>query len=93
MLHLRDTSGASYCEFKGYAAYYDVLGIPKAAWTYPHPKTPYEELKDHISFYPGLLECYLDEELVRPQPGGYYGGWITSNIIGPFKGGPGTSGW
>jgi len=88
----------SWCEFKGRARYYDVrVGdcvIPGAAWSYPDPVPGFEAIKNHVAFYPAAMEaCYVDGERVRAQDGDFYGGWITSEIVGPFKGGPGTSGW
>ena len=90
--------GSSFCEWKGTARYYSVVvknqRADKVAWYYPDPKPTYEGLKDHVAFYPGPMEaCYVDGERVRPQPGGFYGGWITGDIVGPFKGEPGTQGW
>ena len=88
---------STYCEWKGEASYFDVVVgdalAPKAAWTYRDPKAAYRELKDFISFYPGRVECHLGGERVRPQPGAFYGGWITDDIVGPFKGEPGSRGW
>lgn len=86
------------CEFKGRAVYFDVHGgdavVAAAAWAYPDPVPAYAALKDHVSFYPGRMdECLLGDEVVRPQEGGFYGGWITADIAGPFKGGAGTMGW
>jgi uncharacterized protein (DUF427 family) len=89
----------SFCEWKGAATYLDVIGgdghrVERAAWTYPDPTPAFETLRDAVAFYPGLMdECTLDGELVEAQPGGFYGGWITSDLVGPFKGGPGTRGW
>lgn len=89
--------GETFCEWKGPAAYFDVHAggriIPRAAWTYPRPSPGFERLRDHFAFYPGLVECRLAGELVRPQPGGFYGGWITDEITGPIKGEPGSLGW
>ena len=90
--------GASWCEWKGQAAYFDlVVGdqvLTGIAWTYPTPTKGFENLLDHIALYPGRVdECTVDGEVVQPQPGNFYGGWITSRVTGPFKGGPGTSGW
>ena len=90
-------TGSSTCEWKGQAVYWK-LPRPKhplrqVAWSYPSPRTSFARLANHVAFYPGKLECYVDEERVRPQPGGFYGGWITSEIVGPFKGDPGTLGW
>ena len=91
------TGGGSFCEWKGAAAYFDVVAggpaISRAAWTYPRPSPGFEQLADHYSFYPGLVECRLAGELVRPQPGGFYGGWVTDEITGPIKGAPGSEGW
>jgi hypothetical protein len=65
-----------------------------AGWSYPKPNPGYKEIKDYISFYPGMMEaCYVGGEKVKAQEGSFYGGWITSNVVGPFKGGPGTLGW
>ena len=90
--------GASWCEWKGGADYYDlVVGdevLTAVAWTYPSPSNGFESLLDHLALYPGRVDrCTVDDEVVEPQPGNFYGGWITSRITGPFKGSPGTSGW
>ena len=90
--------GASWCEWKGGADYFDlVVGdqvLPAAAWTYPTPSPGFEALLDHVALYPGRVDrCTVDGEVVEPQPGSFYGGWITSRVTGPFKGSPGTSGW
>ena len=95
---LRPAAGSSYCEWKGTAAYFDVVGgtavAPHAAWTYPEPKASFAALADHVAVYPGPMDrCTVDGEVVTPQPGGFYGGWVTSRVVGPFKGGPGTEGW
>lgn len=86
--------GSSHCEWKGRAEYVAVAGTEEAVgWRYPDP---YEEFADHagwVSFYPGRIRCTVDGEVVRPQAGGFYGGWITNDVVGPFKGEPGTSGW
>lgn len=90
-------SRTTYCEWKGRASYFHVDAgyerIRQAAWTYRTPKGDFEALRDFISFYPAKLECFLDDERVQPQGGGFYGGWITDDIVGPFKGDPGTEGW
>lgn len=96
--HLESVSGASFCEWKGQAGYYDVVvgerRARKAAWTYPQPSQPFEKLAGYIAFYAGPMDrCLVDGEEVRPQPGNFYGGWITSEIVGPFKGQPGSMGW
>jgi hypothetical protein len=68
--------------------------IRDAAWSYAEPRPGYESLRDHLAFYPAKMDaCYVDDERVVAQPGDFYGGWITSDIEGPFKGGPGTRGW
>jgi len=95
---LSPTAHHSYCEYKGQASYYSVKVGNKvsenAAWSYHQPSTGYESLKDHLAFYPGRVDaCYVDDERVQAQEGDFYGGWITSTIEGPFKGGPGTAGW
>jgi uncharacterized protein (DUF427 family) len=95
---LRPSSGhGSYCEWKGAASYFDVIAdgkaIPQAVWTYANPSPGFEQLAGHFSFYPALVECRLAGEAVRPQPGGFYGGWMTDEITGPVKGEPGTGGW
>jgi uncharacterized protein (DUF427 family) len=97
---LEASSGrGSFCEFKGAAIYYDVIGpdgrrIERAGWGYPEPTAGFEQLRGTVAFYPALMdECTLDGETVVAQPGDFYGGWITHEITGPFKGGPGTHGW
>lgn len=95
---LHPAEGASWCEWKGRASYLDlVVGdevLTGIAWTYPEPSAPFEALRDHVALYPGRVDrCTIDGEVVQPQPGNFYGGWITSRVTGPFKGGPGTSGW
>jgi uncharacterized protein (DUF427 family) len=95
--HLRPAEGHTVCEWKGQASYFDVTqeggDAERAAWTYLDPKEPYVELTEYVAFYPGRVECYLDGERARPQPGEYYGGWISDEIAGPFKGDPGSEGW
>lgn len=91
-------AGSSVCEWKGRAVYYDVVAgdrrAPRAAWGYPDPAPPYAAIKDHVAFYPGPMDgCFVDDEKVTPQPGKFYGGWITRDIVGPFKGEPGTMFW
>ncbi len=95
---LRPAAGTSWCEWKGQAAYLDVVGgdvvAERAGWTYPRPQPPYEALAGHVAVYPGRMDrCTVDGETVRPQPGDFYGGWITSRVAGPFKGEPGTRFW
>jgi uncharacterized protein (DUF427 family) len=84
----------TWCEFKGTAHYYDAGDREAAAWGYATPAAGYEALTGHVAFYPGRMDaCFLDEERVRAQEGDFYGGWITADIAGPLKGGPGTRGW
>lgn len=95
---LRPAKGTTECEWKGTASYLDAISgqrvRPRAAWTYPEPKPGYESLRDRIAFYASRVDaCYLDHERVTPQPGDFYGGWITAEIEGPFKGEPGSEGW
>jgi uncharacterized protein (DUF427 family) len=100
---IQSPTRSSFCEFKGIATYWSVSVtdeegrpaiVPDAAWSYGKPSPPYAALKDHIAFYASRVsECWVGEERVVPQPGDFYGGWITSNLRGPFKGAPGTRGW
>jgi uncharacterized protein (DUF427 family) len=92
------TSGSSWCEFKGTAKYWslevDGRRAENAAWSYPTPSTAFIDIAGHLAFYASRVdECWIGDERVRPQEGDFYGGWITSRIIGPFKGGTGTRGW
>ncbi len=96
---LADSSAPpTLCEFKGSARYLDLIvgkrRIATAGWTYPQPCAGYEVLRDHLAFYPGRVDsAWLGEEQVHAQPGDFYGGWITADLVGPFKGAPGTLGW
>ena len=88
----------TWCEFKGAARYIDALigdrRYEAVAWTYPQPSPGYEMLKDHVAFFPGRVDAaWLDDERVLAQEGDSYGGWITAELVGPFKGPPGTQGW
>ncbi len=67
--------------------------VDNAAWSYSAPEPAFAAIRDYFAFYPGIFECYVDDERVHPQPGGFYGGWITKDVAGPFKGIPGSSGW
>lgn len=96
--YLLASGRSSFCEFKGRAHYYDVkVGdkiIKNAAWYYPDPSPKYPNLQGHIAFYAGSMDgCYVDNEKVLPQEGGFYGGWITQDLAGPFKGCEGSWGW
>jgi uncharacterized protein (DUF427 family) len=90
--------GASFCEWKGRAHYFTVRGGDRveteAAWGYDDPSPAFAALRGHVAFYAGRMDaCFVDDELVVPQPGLFYGGWVTSAVVGPFKGGPGSRGW
>ena len=92
------TDRGSWCEWKGGASYYDVTAGGRtaldAAWGYDQPTHSFEPIAGYIAFYAGAMDsCTVDGEPVIPQPGGFYGGWITDSVTGPFKGGPGTDGW
>lgn len=98
MNHLKQVPGSSYCEWKGMALYYSVIVgdvvSDKAGWFYPDPTPTFRAIRDFVAFYPQKMDaCFVDGEQVEPQPGGFYGGWITKDIVGPFKGEPGTWGW
>ncbi len=96
---LRSADGRhTVCEWKGRADYHHVEtpgGFAEAAaWSYPDPRPGFESLRDHFAFYAGRVDaCWLDDERVRPQGGSFYGGWVTDEIEGPYKGEPGTEGW
>ena len=95
--------GGSFCEWKGRAAYADIVTAAaggdgavarRAAWTYPDPTPGFRDLLDHWSVMPLSVDAiYVDDERVRPQEGGFYGGWVTDDVVGPFKGTPGSWGW
>jgi len=98
MEYLKRSSRTTFCEWKGRAAYYNIVVGEKhateAAWFYPNPTPAFAALKEYITFYPGLMDaCYVDGEQVQAQPGDFYGGWVTQDIVGPFKGSAGTWGW
>lgn len=91
-------SGSSFCEWKGEAGYFNLhvgtRSVQNAGWFYADPNAYFAPIKNFLAFYPSKMDaCYVDDELVASQPGDFYGGWITSNIVGPFKGGEGTWGW
>jgi uncharacterized protein (DUF427 family) len=95
---LEPGSGRSFCEFKGVAGYWDLVAgqtrVRQAGWSYENPSPAYADITGAVAFYPSRVdECRVAGELVRPQEGDFYGGWITADITGPFKGGPGTMGW
>lgn len=98
MQHLIESSRRTYCEWKGDAGYcHVVVGAARrenAAWFYANPSPGFEAIRDYVAFYPSRMDaCTVDGERVEPQPGSYYGGWITSDLVGPFKGEPGSEGW
>jgi uncharacterized protein (DUF427 family) len=91
-------AGSSFCEFKGAARYFDVHGgdrtAPRTAWTYPAPAPGFDVLAGRVAVHPAPMDtCTIGGEVVTPQPGGFYGGWVTADLAGPFKGGPGSQGW
>ena len=95
---LRPSAGGSFCEWKGVATYWtvDVGGVcePDAGWSYEAPSSRFVPMTGAVSFYPARMDrCLVDDEVVRPQAGGFYGGWITDEVVGPFKGEPGTLHW
>jgi uncharacterized protein (DUF427 family) len=98
LLYCQPNPRSTYCEWKGVAAYYNlVVGerqAEQAAWYYPEPTPAFTTIRNHVAFYPSRVDaCYVDGELVQSQAGDFYGGWITADIVGPFKGEPGTWGW
>jgi uncharacterized protein (DUF427 family) len=98
LAYLTPAHGTSFCEWKG-AAHYCTIAVngvtaEAAAWYYPEPSAPYAGLRGYIAFYPArMAACLVDGERAQAQPGDFYGGWITHEIVGPFKGAPGTGGW
>jgi uncharacterized protein (DUF427 family) len=89
--------GSSHCEWKGEARYWSLrIGderVEQVAWSYEDPYPEFAAIRGHLAFYPGRVACFVDGHRVAAQPGGFYGGWITPEIVGPFKGEPGTAGW
>jgi len=95
---LEPAAGGSFCEWKGQAVYWTVVGGHRredaAAWSYPEPTPPFAGLRDHVAVYCARTDrCTVDGEVATPQPGGFYGGWVTTKVVGPFKGVPGSWGW
>ncbi len=94
---LISTAKGSFCEWKGNATYWSVRvqgrHADNAAWSYESPNLRFAPIQAYFSFYPNIFECYVDDERVTPQPGGFYGGWITRDVVGPFKGIAGSWGW
>jgi uncharacterized protein (DUF427 family) len=95
--YLSVTVATSYCEWKGIARYWQLhmedASNVAVAWCYPEPNPDYAILAGLVSFYPSRVECFVDDERVQPQPGSFYGGWVTHEIVGPIKGDPGTEAW
>ena len=90
--------GGSLCEWKGRARYWtlrqDGTVATSAAWSYPKPEPEFRPIREHLAVYAGRVDgCFVGEERVEPQPGAFYGGWVTANLVGPFKGGPGSALW
>lgn len=90
MLSEADDGRRTFCEWKGHADYLDVEAggrlVQRGAWTYRAPAPGFEELRDAVAFYAASMDaCYVDEERAEPQAGGFYGGWVTADILGPFK--------
>lgn len=95
---LEPAPGGSLCEWKGTARYWSIRAgdrvAPRVAWSYPDPTAAFEAIRDHLAVYAGPMDaCFVGAEQVTPQPGGFYGGWVTDDMIGPFKGAPGTEWW
>jgi uncharacterized protein (DUF427 family) len=92
---LRQIGGSSFCEWKGEAGYWALAESSGTAvgWSYSNPSPAFAKIRDWLCFYPGRIECCMDGERVRPQEGGFYGGWVTDSIVGPWKGAPNTGHW
>lgn len=98
LAELTPARGTSFCEWKGRATYFDVHAggrtAARGAWSYPSPNPAFQELAGHLSFYAGMMDaCFVGSERVIPQPGDFYGGWVTPNLLGRIKGAPGTENW
>jgi uncharacterized protein (DUF427 family) len=98
MEYFARTNHGSFCEWKGHAGYYTVtvggMRVENAAWFYANPTPNFTSIRNYVAFYADKMEgCFVDGERVLPQPGDFYGGWVTHEIVGPFKGDPGTRGW
>jgi uncharacterized protein (DUF427 family) len=96
--HLETSPRTSFCEWKGEASYWSVRAggrhAKDAGWSYPAPYPEFEAIRDYLAFYPRRMDaCWVGEQRVTPQPGFYYGGWVTPDLVGPFKGSPGSEGW
>lgn len=98
MEYLKAAPGTSFCEWKGRALYYTLTVAERVAervaWYYPTPTERFQDIANYVAFYPSRMDaCYVDQEQAQAQVGDFYGGWITSDIVGPFKGDAGTWGW
>lgn len=95
--YMKPSRHGSFCEWKGHARYLSIEvaeSIENAAWYYPNPTLQFAGLEDHVAFYPSKVDaCFVGDERVRSQEGDFYGGWITSKVVGPFKGATETMGW
>jgi uncharacterized protein (DUF427 family) len=91
---LRPSTSRTFCEWKGQAVYFSAQDADDIAWSYPQPLPRFAAITDHLAFYPQRVDaCWVDDERVQANAGGFYGGWITADVVGPFKGGPGSAGW
>jgi uncharacterized protein (DUF427 family) len=95
---LEAAPGGSFCEWKGRARYWTIRSngrvAERAGWSYPDPTPDFAPIQDFVAVYAGPMDaCFVGDEQVTPQPGGFYGGWVTQDLKGPFKGGPGSAGW
>lgn len=91
---LRRSTASSWCEWKGGATYWDLDVVDKVGWSYEQPTPRFTAITGHFAFYAQKVdECWVGDEQVQPNPGMFYGGWITSSVVGPFKGGLGSQGW
>lgn len=94
---LKPSEALTFCEWKGEASYFDLVvpgsRIPQVGWTYSHPTPPFAQIKGYVAFYAQKLDCSVDGEAVIPNEGSFYGGWVTSKVVGPFKGVPGSQWW
>ena len=95
---LAPAQGSSFCEWKGRARYWSIKAggrtAGRAGWSYPDPTPEFADIQDYVAVYAAPMDaCFVGDEQVTPQPGGFYGGWVTRDLKGPFKGGPGSAGW
>lgn len=95
--YIYQSTKGSFCEWKGQASYWSIKAgnavAEDAGWSYEDPSEPFSPIASCFAFYPHRVDCYVDDERVQPQAGGFYGGWVTKDVVGPFKGSSGTSGW